>query len=635
MKLRTLIIGAIILLMLAVGGIVIYMLLAEPETGPGEAGASSFSVLESGTGADYAYAVFSYRGKGNITLISLDAEPKKQVFVINDSQAIQAGRLAELVEQLSVLESYGYKVTVTDEPKIGNDVYVVPTGAIPSYALFNLQQNSSNGTIIYIGSKDLLLSSGIKETRWYDSLSLQQKKRIVQYDGTLDDFLDAGNVSLSREILMSSWMDRNITRRQLEGSGISSASVKLGQTGYMRVIYEFSDISGFYDSAYLRAPSQYLIPSPQQIYPWQSSSLKFELGKTNGTAFLTIKKDGKVIEHEQLRRVTDANVFIKKLEYEDPGEYVVIVDDNSGVLASGLLHISDIQVNLLQRQAFTYVFSVIVDGQPLDGAEAMVSVGNGTAKKIYINDGTLSVPANLRKGTNTFNIEIADASIPVVVENEQDPIIEFYLKYGFLSLLLVAVVYSGARISRKPVYSLRFGDSTDSVRQEMILPLERALESFKKIRKDMDLGSSPITPQELTVSLKRYLTNGADITEGNMEEILKKLVTSGHLECHRDYYQFRGEGDVKRNALKRIVREKLIESGTMFKEKGDKFITKDFEIGFFGEVFTGKAIVIVDDKAEERRIIESLSPSDRSRLRIMQANDMLTFVPIDRLSDAL
>lgn len=635
MKKRIIVLGIIFMLLLAVIGILIYMFIAEPESFTPQEGASSFSVLESGTAADYGYMVFNYRGKGNITLISLDSEPKRQVIIINDSQAISATRLEEFAAQLKRLERYGYTVTVSDQPKIGNDVYVVPTGAIPAYALFNLQQNASNGTIIYIGSTDLLLSSGIKETKWYDSLSPQQKKRVVQYNGTLDDFMEDGSVSLTEEILHNTWMARNTTVQQLDGNGVKSAMVRLGPTGYVRLIYEFQDIVGFYDSSYLRTAPQYIVPSPQYRYPWEKSTLQFELTKTNGTAFFSVRKDGKVLEHKQLRRVTDANVFIERLDYDEPGEYLLTAEDNSGILASGLLHVNDAQIKLVQHQGFTYIFSVIVDGVPLEDAEAYVSLGNSTPRKYFINNGTLAVNANLPRGPNTFNIEMAGTSIPITFENLQDPLLVFYINYGIPSLLLVFIVYFGARITRKPVYSLRFGDSADSVRQEMVLPLGRVLESFKKIRQDMDLAGSPITPQEFTVSLKRYLTNGAEVTEGNMEEILKKLVGSGHLECHRDYYQLKGEGDVKRNALRRMIREKLIESGTMFKESESRFITKDFEIGFFGDTFTGKALVVVDDKAEERRIIESLSVSDRSRLKIMQSNDMLAFVTIDRLSDVL
>ena len=151
----------------------------------------------------------------------------------------------------------------------------------------------------------------------------------------------------------------------------------------------------------------------------------------------------------------------------------------------------------------------------------------------------------------------------------------------------------------------------------------------------MHLGKSPITTHEFTISLKRYLTNGADITEGNVEEILNKLVKSNYLENHRDYYQLHGEGDVKRNVLHRIVREKLIESGTAFKEEGSKFVLKNMEIGFFGEHFTKKAIVVVDDEAEIKRILSSLNQRHQASIKIAQINDTLSFITIDKLSGVL
>jgi hypothetical protein len=190
-------------------------------------------------------------------------------------------------------------------------------------------------------------------------------------------------------------------------------------------------------------------------------------------------------------------------------------------------------------------------------------------------------------------------------------------------------------MTKRPMYRLRFGESAASVRQEIRVPLERAVDSFKMIRKDMNLGKAPITPHEFSISLKRYLTNGADVTEGNIEEIIKKLISGGYLEGYRDYYQLKGEGDVKRNTLRRITREKLIEAGIMFKDDGEKFITKDFEIGFYGQTFKKKGIIVVDDKSQIKKIRDSLSGAERSKLDILQANDMIRFVPIGKLSDVL
>jgi hypothetical protein len=182
---------------------------------------------------------------------------------------------------------------------------------------------------------------------------------------------------------------------------------------------------------------------------------------------------------------------------------------------------------------------------------------------------------------------------------------------------------------------LLFGESAASVRQEIRLPIERAVDGFRMIRKDMNLGKAPITPHEFSISLKRYLTNGADVTEGNIEEIIKKLISGGFLEGHRDYYQLKGEGDIKRNTLRRMTREKLIEAGVMFKDDGEKFITKDFEIGFYGQKFNKKGIIVVDDKTEIKKILDFLSDEEKSKMDILQTNDMIRFVPIDKLSDVL
>ena len=84
-----------------------------------------------------------------------------------------------------------------------------------------------------------------------------------------------------------------------------------------------------------------------------------------------------------------------------------------------------------------------------------------------------------------------------------------------------------------------------------------------------------------------------------------------------------------------MIREKLIESGVMFKEKGRKFITKDYEIGFFGEKFSKKGVIVVDDVSETKRIMNGLSSQEWARLKIMQSNGTITFVPIDNLNDVL
>lgn len=637
MKLTDVIIGVLIVLVLALGAIVGLLFISTlPDEILPEKSPSVFSVLEVGTAADNAYAVFNYRGEGNITLITLDSKPTKRVTIINDSNALHATKLPELVDEMRELEDYGYEIIVTNKSTIGSGLYIIPTGAIPSYALFSLQQNTSNGTLIYIGEKDLILSRGIKQQAWYDSLTEEQKERLVQYDGTLDDFLDEENNSISDTVLHMNWSKMYNSTMDLTESGLDTGAVELEDEGYLRIIYEVDELRGIYDSPKLHTADTFVNPDPDVVFPWQKSTLRFSLNKTNGTAFLSINKDGKEVKRDLLRRVSDENVFLEKLQYDEPGEYIIEIEDNSGVVATGYLHVNDLDIDLVARQGMLYIFSVNVDGEPVSNTDAHVSLGESENKeKYFVSDGKLTLIAKLDQGLNVFNIEIYDTNVPVIYDNRQENFLEFYVKYGTPAILLIVMVYFGVRLSKKPIYRLRFGEAATFVRQEIRIPAGSAIESFRKIRADMNLGKAPITPEEFAISLKRYMTNGADITEGNVEEMLKKLVKNGRLETYRDYYQLPGEGDIKKNALRRIIREKLIQNGTMFDEIGGKFVTKDYEIGFYGQSFSKKGIMVVEDKSEAKRILSHLSDRESARLRLMQANEKIELVPIDRLDDVL
>ncbi len=640
MNLKKLILGLIVfmfLLFVGLVGVLAILFLADVEISPlQESSPPVFTIMETGTAGNNTYAVFNFRGSGSVTALAYDNPPSKRVVVMNDSRAINSNRLLDLVDDLRALEEYGYELVVTDETTLGNDIYIIPTGALPSYALFNLEQNTSYGTIIYIGEKDLILSRGIKKQDWYDSLSEYQKGRVVQYDGTLDEFLEADNHSIVEDILYQKWTQRGNSTMALLGDGTDTAVVKSHTSPYLRLIYEVDDeLYGFYDSGPHQFDSQVLVPDPAEVFPWERSTLRFPIAKTNGTAILTIKRDGKVVEKEFLRRVSEGNIFLKKMQYNEPGEYVMAVTDNDKQIASGLFHISDLEIELMDRHGVSFIFSVTVDGVPVENTDAFVSLGDSEKQRFFVSDGQLTVLAKPDAGENIFNVEIYGTNTPYHYLNDQQGFFDIYITYGLPGLALVLVVYFGARLSRRPMYSLRFGDSATYVRQEIRVPTDRAVESFERIREDMNLGKSPITPHEFAISLKRYLTNGADVTEGNIEEILKKLVKGGHLEAYRDYYQRRGEGDAKRNVLRRMAREKLIESGTTFKDDGKKFVTKDYEIGFFGQKFNKKGIVVVSDRSEIKRIFNSLSSPEKSKLDIMRSNGTLKFVPIDQLSDVL
>ncbi len=634
MNLKKILVGLVVLMFILFFGLIAVLavfFISDVEVSPViDKSPANFDVLEYGAAGDSSYAIYNFRGSGNVTALTYEEAPKTEVVIIDDEQAIDASNLPNLIDDLRSLEEYGYNVSVRNQTTIGNQIYVVPTGAIPSYVLFNLLGNSSNGTIIYIGAKDLVISRGIKQQNWYDALTEGQKERVVFFNGTLNEL----NQSLKNLILYQEWAVGSNLTKQLSGDGTNTVMLETNDS-YIRLIYSLDDMKGFADSERLARIGSILAPDKKSVFPWEVSTLRFALNRTNGTATLNINKDGKTISSEFLRRVTDQNIFVKKLQFNDPGEYVILVEDNDELIASGTLHVKDLDVRFEENYGLTYVFSVSVDGVPVNNEEVYVSLEGSEPNKYFVSNGNVAVNAKLNKGLNVFEFRIFGSTVQYRFENTREGFFDIYLNYGLPGFALVAVIYVVARMSRKPMYRLRFGDSATSIREEILVPLNRTVDSFMKIRQDMNLGNSPITPLEFSISLKRYLTAGADVTEGNVEEILKKLVSKGILESHRDYYQLVGEGDVRKNVLHRIIREKLIECGTMFTYKDDKFITTDYEIGFFGAKFAKKGIVVLDNQSELTDIRKGMSKKELSELNLMQANDKIQFVTIDRLQDVI
>jgi len=606
----------------------------EEQEGPAE---SRFGINEIGRAGRYGYVIYDYAGAGNVTLISYRKETSKEITIIDDSEGLEMNRLGEFAELFRPLEKYGYTIKISDRRKIGDGIYVVPTGAMPTYVIDDILTNATDGVVIYVGSKNYVLREGLAERNWYDELTQEQKDRILVYESTsLGKYMEEGRFTIEEDILENKWSFEGMTAYPLSGEGRKTSTIEMTSGNYLRVIYDLGDRKGVTDSVRLGREINILGPDPESIYPWEDSVLTFYLNKSNGTAFLSVFKDGNEVKSEMLTRVTNGSVFVKRLQFKEPGEYLLYVRDNTGAIASGVLHVRDLEIAYTGKTGFNYYFRVTVDGVPLDDAEVTAGLkGSEVRKKFYVDEGDLVMGANLKKGENTFVIDIEGTTKEVTILYEEESIIDLYINYLTPGLALVAVIYAFARLSRKPTYILKASEGSRDIRKEVKVRKADVLEAFRMVRRDIKIGNSPITAHEFEMALKRYVTKGADVTEGNVEEVLRRLMEQGVLESYRHYYQFSGEGDIKKKVLLRMAREALIENGIAFKYTKEKFVTKDYEVGLFGAKFEKKAIVVVDKEDDVSRIISSLDGRERSKIRIMEANGMLTFVPIDRLGEVL
>lgn len=631
---------AIVLLAVSVAVLALLLLTAAPAPGAEVAGPRSLDILEIGRAGGYGYAALSYSGDANITMLAYDSPPLKKVTIINDPDAVGNGNVSWFLDNLSGLKDYGFDVSITNNRVLGHGIFVVPAGAMPSYVLDDLLGNVTDGIVVFVGRPDIVLrDGGVKKEDWYSALDERQRGRVVLYGVTPDEFIENGSSnssSLFLDVLDNAWAVRSRADTALSGNGTYTAVLSMNGSGYLRLIAEIGDKAGMVDSAGMSAPAVVITPTPESVFPWEKATLDFGLNKTNGTPTLTVLKDGQEVYSKELARVREENFFPERVQLTEPGNHVIRVTDNSGVIASGIIHVKDLQVAYEGSSGTSYLFNITVDGVPLDKGEAEVHLTNSTMEKtFYISGGELAVPAQLHQGANVFSISLLGTEKDVPVEYAQEGVADVYIKYGIPGIILVVAVYFGARMSRRPVYVIRVGEFAGEIRKEVRLRPQKALSLFKAIRKELGIGNTPLSAHEFAIALKRHVTEGADVTEGNVEEILQGLVKRGMLESHRQYYQLKGEGDVRRNSMVRRIRDKLIEAGVGFRTKGRRFVTEHLEIGFFGDKFSGNAAVVVEDPQELETIYSSLGQKELAALRVKLANGVVRFVTLDKLDDVL
>ncbi len=639
MKIRDIIIaGAAVILLLVAYVAIDYVGRIGGESKPPEK--FSFSVKEFGRAGEYGYAVFLLNGTANITLVGYGVYAPLRINVINDAEGVDTERIPELVEKIKALEDYGYKINLSDRRMMTDDINIVATGAMPNYVLDAIKANVTNGVVVYIGRKDWVLRSGsILNENWYENLTEEQKNRILVYNGTVASFLDSKMESrMIEDILKNGWSFEAAASYNITANETTTRILKINKSGYLRIIYESAAARGIVDSKALPpAPGIILRPQPEDIYPWQSSTLVYRIEKSNGTVYFSVYKNGLEESAERLRRVVEGSYFSETLAQKEGAYYILVLSDNSGTIGSGILHVKNLDVAYDGRAYNMYYFNITEDGEPLSkNVAATASLGNGTKRTYYASNGRLAISALLKKGENVFNIEIEGKTFRIPVIRKQDTVWDVYINYGLPGFLVVLVVYVIARLSKRRVYVLRISEGWSDIRNEIRVKEDDIIEAVKKIKKDAKLGQYPITSAEFDMAIKRYVTHGAEITEGNSEEILRKMIKKGKLECYGDYYTFAKEGKIREKTLLRQIRETIIENGIAFKEIKNGFSTKNYDIVIPGYARKNrKTIVVFEDAQALDRYEDGMDERERALTRIKRANGVLIFTTIRELSHHL
>ncbi|MBD3389901.1 hypothetical protein GF415_03000 [Candidatus Micrarchaeota archaeon] len=634
MKKTIFVIAFVLILVLAATLILTLIDMPEAEGAPGYV-----EVLSKGRAGEYGYYLYMANGTGHTQLLGLDEEPKDKIYVLSET-GVGMDSFNSFVEELDTLNEYGMSVEVigrSDVRKVRDSILIVPTGAIPDYVLNSIGSTGSFNTLVYIGKTDLKMASSLRKDYWYAQLDNQTKEKIIVKEYTLDEFMDDPELmeGFREELKENSWAVVSESTQEFSGANEEkSIFVPLEDGGYLRFIYEAGENRGIDVSSFL-ASEPVEVETDGEVYPWERAAVSFTLSNTTGKAFYTVEKNGEILLSEDLGRVGVEKAFYYTYEFEEAGDYIIKVYDSSGMLGSTYIHVKGIEINREESWNMRTLFSVEVDGEPLKTGDLYVSVNNGEEEKYPIADGQVSVPVKLQSGKNVFRVQYLEYKETITYTREQAGTIETYIKWGPFIVIFIIIVYVAASVRKRPVYTIKVEAVAKKERNTVEVEPEDLIECIKYLQDRFGWNKVPIKLNEFAYSVRKNITDGAEVLDGDLEAMLKELEKRGKIERYGDYYQLSGWGEVKKNVLMREARDILVSRGIRFKETkkgfsiGSSLISADY-------IETEKKLIVVFENEEDiRRFMKSLRGDERARLEVKKANDALKITTVNRLEEIL
>lgn len=597
--------------------------------------------IKGGRAGEDAYFLFSANGSGKAGLVALREKPKASVAVLSetgiDSETTE--RFEEFVDGLGELESYGIGVDVvgaTGLRGLRETVIVIPNGAMPKYVLDDLASLHARGnTIVYIGKADFVLSRELRQNYWLAQLDNETRSRIIVREMKLGDFLDSPGAmeELRWEILRNEWAKAGERDYEFSGfSGTKTLFVPLADMQYYRFFYDTAGGKGVVDSQQMPMEPIKVSATPD-IYPWETAELFFTINQSAGKAIYVLEKGGEQIASEELGYVGSERVFYYTFDFEEPGDYVFWVYDNSGKLGSAHMHVKDVEISIVEARDVRVLFNVTVDGVPVKSGKARVSLDGAEEREFSITDGQMAVPARMKTGENTFRVKYLEYVETITYTQSQEGLLETYAKWLVPGALIIIVVYVFASIRRKPTYSLRIEKMGKKKTNTVWVSPEQIIECIMDVEKSCGWKDVPVSLKELMQSFKKNITNGADMYDGDVESLMKRMEEKRLVERYGDYYQLHGWGDIRKNVIKRRIRDALVLAGEKFRDAWGGFELDRFIVST--EYFnTDKNLIMVfEDEEEKRKFLETMEPLSRAEIELKMENGKVTITTIDGLAE--
>lgn len=608
-------------------------ILFQPQPQQVSQGSIYFEPLEISSAGNNAYVIYSANGTSKVTLLALKEKPFSNIYVLDSPTGIGISNLADFIYDLESLGDYGLTIkTITSLDSINeHSVLIIPQGSMPESAISLLDRDI---VLIYIGKTNAFTSQSIIVYDWYSELSDNQKSNLIIYNHTLDElYLQEGVSGLLNSIVRNDWiLESNKTYTFSEGIG--TFTIELKDSNYLRIVYPTHEGDKILDSNKLKKINKTIDLS--NAFPGEQKTFELIIDDPKGIPKLVVEKNGYKVSEEKLGSLGQT-IFYKSVSYSSPGDYILRVSDYSGEVASGILHVYNLDIDYLYSDGFYYNFKIYLDGSPVDNEEATVhKLGSNNSLTLLVSDGILTVPAKLKKGVNTFVIEMYGQEFMVDVEYQGQGVFDVYFVYGPWGLALVVLIYIFVRLTKKQPYKIKFDSPTHLSSEEIKVSTKKINKLLPKAISEFG-NSGCISPREFSMALKKYITDGYDVMDGNSESILKILERSGYLDSYKSFYKLKGKSDVRKIVIDRIIREKLIEHGIPFKYQKGFFKTKDYVIIFGKEPqkFRSKLIIVFDKQTAISNYLESLPKKVKAKIALKIRNGSLLLLTINELADYL
>lgn len=661
-----------------------------------------------------AYATADFSGSGvrnaQFTFLWFEESAPRSVYLL-DYPMTDADDYPALKESLSTeLGAYGFELksaSENDAAEMRNSVLLVPSGAIPKFFTEkdSLKEFLKRGNVlIYAGmpfryalNRDSSLSvSNYSDVASYTETGIESKlngSKVFKLDNgtsvkfgggylyvipkTLNQWKEAGK-ELAHAVVYGEWQKPLGTQEYgAELSGNFSvnktffASASEETRGQARIIYMLNTTNGTKYGA-LDTPGMSKLPGSLQgetsLFPGEEFFYSIYLNESYAQTrkldlSLLAVKDGEVVDKKPITSANVKDVWVSpSSSYRNTlpaGDYLLRVEDEGGGLhAKSLLHVKDVSAKIASVKGYRYSFLVLLDGKPYSGEKVTAQLDDSKMTKEYTvgEDGMMVVPAEVSSGKHVFHLLAGKQAVDVQYDNTETSLAAFYLQYGVPALLISGALYVLLRRPTKKKYRVTVPGFLDPEPRPVQMSEKEFMGIFDEVQKNYGWKNAPVTSAEIRSGLRRkFAKQGKEmvVTDSNLSDVMEGLEKKNLVKSWREYYapaSWLGGKGIEFHAAKRIMRDKLIERGLEYSDKGGHF---EIENGM-GKVFyhvhdgngivkkilgkakAGKNVLVFPEEEALARFAESLNSYEEESIRMKMEVEYngVTLTTLAKLGDA-